>query len=99
MMSNSRVHSQSFAERAWRCAPAGGPPRGTSGEGDPGGPRGGGGRACGPNGGNCVEVNLGVPGLVGVRDSKSSSPELLIFESAGWGVFADALRRGRYDVD
>ena len=74
-MSNSRVHSQYFVERAWRAA-----------------------RACGPNGGNCVEVNLGVPGLVGVRDSKSSSPELLIFESAGWGVFADALRRGRYDV-
>ncbi|GGU26740.1 DUF397 domain-containing protein [Lentzea flava] len=55
--------------------------------------------ACGPNGGNCVEVNLGVPGVVGVRDSKSSSPELLIFMSAGWTAFADALRRGRYDVD
>lgn len=56
-------------------------------------------RACGPNGGNCVEVNLGAPGVVGVRDSKSSIPELLIFNRAGWGAFADALRRGRYDVD
>ena len=55
-------------------------------------------RACGPNGGNCVEVNLGVTGVVGVRDSKSSSPELLIFASAGWAAFAHALRRGRYDV-
>ncbi|HEX3788001.1 MAG TPA: DUF397 domain-containing protein, partial [Pseudonocardiaceae bacterium] len=27
---------------------------------------------CGPNGGNCVEVNLGVAGVVGVRDSKSA---------------------------
>jgi len=56
-------------------------------------------RACGPNGGNCVEVNLGGPGVVGIRDSKCPAPQLLIFDRAGWRGFADALRRGRYDVD
>lgn len=56
-------------------------------------------RVCGPNGGNCVEVNLGAARVVGVRDSKSSAPELLIFDRAGWGAFVDLLRRGRYDVD
>jgi hypothetical protein len=50
---------------------------------------------CGPNGGNCVEVNLGVRGVVGVRDSKSVVGPLLAFENAGWGVFLEAARSGR----
>jgi hypothetical protein len=47
---------------------------------------------CGPNGGNCVEVNLGVRGVVGVRDSKSAAGPLLAFGGAGWGAFLDATK-------
>lgn len=51
---------------------------------------------CGPNGGNCVEVNLGVRGVVGVRDSKSAAGPSLAFEDVGWGAFLDAARSGRW---
>jgi hypothetical protein len=50
---------------------------------------------CGPNGGNCVEVNLGARGAVGVRDSKSVPGPLLAFDGAGWGTFLDATKSGR----
>ena len=52
---------------------------------------------CGPNGGNCVEVNLGARGVVGVRDSKSAAGPLLAFGDAGWGTFLSATRDGRLD--
>ncbi|HEV2777912.1 MAG TPA: DUF397 domain-containing protein [Actinophytocola sp.] len=52
--------------------------------------------SCGPNGGNCVEVNLGVPGLAGVRDGKSTGPAL-VFDSVGWEAFMDAARSARFD--
>jgi len=42
---------------------------------------------CGPNGGNCVEVNLGVPGVVGVRDTKPEVSPVLTFGDASWGAF------------
>lgn len=51
---------------------------------------------CGPNGGNCVEVNLGVRGVVGVRDSKPRSGPVLAFDGAGWGAFLTATRSGRW---
>ncbi|MFC4859410.1 DUF397 domain-containing protein [Actinophytocola glycyrrhizae] len=41
---------------------------------------------CGPNGGNCVEVNLGAVGVVGVRDSKSAPGPVLTFDDAGWAA-------------
>jgi hypothetical protein len=47
---------------------------------------------CGPNGGNCVEVNLGARGVVGVRDSKSAAGPLLAFGEVGWGSFLDAAK-------
>lgn len=48
-------------------------------------------RACGPQG-NCVEVNQGVPDLVGVRDSKRGDGTFLTFGPAQWTAFVDELR-------
>jgi uncharacterized protein DUF397 len=51
---------------------------------------------CGPNGGNCVEVNVGA-GIVGVRDTKPADSPVLVIGGAGWRSFlaaasGDALR-------
>ena len=51
---------------------------------------------CGPNGGNCVEVNLGVRGVVGVRDSKPVASPVLTFGDAGWGAFLAEVRSGQW---
>jgi hypothetical protein len=53
---------------------------------------------CGPNGGNCVEVNLGAPGVVGVRDSKAGAGPVLVF-GPGWASFLDATRDGQLAGD
>jgi hypothetical protein len=53
--------------------------------------------ACGPNAGNCVEVNLRADGLVGVRDSKDGSSPVLVFDRAEWSAFLGAVRRGEFD--
>ena len=37
--------------------------------------------------GNCVELNLGMTGLVAVRDTKSHTSTLLTFASADWTIF------------
>ncbi|GAB3444633.1 DUF397 domain-containing protein [Actinophytocola sediminis] len=50
---------------------------------------------CGPNGGNCVEVNLGTRGAVGLRDSKSAGGPALAFTEVGWGRFLDAAKAGQ----
>ncbi|HEX4700588.1 MAG TPA: DUF397 domain-containing protein [Pseudonocardiaceae bacterium] len=45
---------------------------------------------CGPNGGNCVEVNLAArdaAGIVGIRDSKPVAGPALVFDSARWHTF------------
>jgi hypothetical protein len=52
---------------------------------------------CGPNGGNCVEVNLGVAGVVGVRDSKRATSPVLAFRNAGWGAFVAMVGAGELD--
>jgi hypothetical protein len=52
--------------------------------------------ACGPNSGNCVEVNLGNDGLVGLRDSKIPDSPVLIFDDAEWGSFLDAASAGQF---
>jgi hypothetical protein len=52
---------------------------------------------CGPNGGNCVEVNLGARGVAGVRDSKPAAGPSLAFGDAGWGSFLRATKAGRLD--
>lgn len=52
---------------------------------------------CGPNGGNCVEVNLGLAGLVGVRDSKPGSGPELLFAGQNWATFLGDACEGRFD--
>ena len=48
-------------------------------------------RRCGPDGGNCVEVNLGGGiDLVGIRDSKPVAGPALVFGAAGWRSFLAA---------
>lgn len=51
---------------------------------------------CGPNGGNCVEVNLGIRGLVGLRDSKPAAGPVLAFRDIEWRGFVDAAISGRF---
>ncbi len=53
--------------------------------------------ACGPNSGNCVEVNLAEHGLVGVRDSKIGDSPVLVFDRGEWARFVEAVRRGEFD--
>jgi hypothetical protein len=45
------------------------------------------------NGGECVEVADGVPGLVPVRDSKRPDGTALAFPSSAWSTFVDSLKR------
>ncbi|WP_345943457.1 DUF397 domain-containing protein [Streptomyces sp. SID8352] len=44
------------------------------------------------NGGECVEVADGVPGLVPVRDSKDPSGAVVVFPMAAWVPFIAALK-------
>lgn len=53
--------------------------------------------ACGPDGGNCVEINLSVAGLVAIRDSKPSRSPVLVFDDHEWLSFLTAARVGQYD--
>lgn len=52
---------------------------------------------CGPDGGNCVEVNLSVAGHVAVRDSKRGRSPVLVFHDHEWLSFLTAARAGKYD--
>jgi hypothetical protein len=52
---------------------------------------------CGPNGGNCVEVNLGTSGFVGLRDSKLVAGPVLVFDDEEWVTFLDAAKSGQFD--
>jgi hypothetical protein len=42
--------------------------------------------------GDCVEVNDGKPGVVGVRDSKNRTGGTLVFPAAAWRAFIDGLK-------
>ncbi|MFR9728472.1 DUF397 domain-containing protein [Saccharopolyspora sp. MS10] len=54
---------------------------------------------CGPNGGNCVEVNRPSPsGPVGVRDSKNLDDGVLIFDAARWRSFLIKADTGAFDL-
>ncbi|MBM7436797.1 DUF397 domain-containing protein [Streptomyces sp. HB132] len=46
----------------------------------------------GGDGGNCVEVADGNPGLVPVRDSKLTDGPALVFRSAAWATFVTGLK-------
>ena len=45
--------------------------------------------------GNCVEVAGGLPGAVGVRDSKDPGGRALVFTTAAWRAFAGQVKRGK----
>jgi hypothetical protein len=47
------------------------------------------------NGGNCVEVADGVPGLVPVRDSKNRTGPVLMIRNSAWIPFIDSLTGNR----
>ncbi|MEU8925455.1 DUF397 domain-containing protein [Kitasatospora sp. NPDC048545] len=53
----------------------------------------------GTNGGNCIEVAPGFPGLAPVRDSKGPDGPVLVFPGSSWGVFIAAVRSGRFPVE
>lgn len=46
-------------------------------------------------GGDCVEVADGVPGVVPVRDSKVPHGPALTFEVGSWAAFIGGLKAGR----
>jgi hypothetical protein len=43
------------------------------------------------NGGNCVEVADGIPGVVPVRDSKDTTGPALFVSAPAWTAFIDTL--------
>ena len=46
------------------------------------------------DGGACIEVADGLPGLVPVRDSKDSDGPALVFPADSWASFVSAVRLG-----
>ncbi|NIH86659.1 DUF397 domain-containing protein [Amycolatopsis granulosa] len=51
-----------------------------------------------PNGGNCVEVNLAAPGLVGVRDTKLAASPVFVFDAGEWAAFLEGVKAGQFDL-
>lgn len=45
-------------------------------------------------GGDCVEVADGIPGVVPVRDSKRPDGPTLVFPAGSWATFIDELKLG-----
>jgi hypothetical protein len=45
-----------------------------------------------PDGGDCVEVADGIPGLVPVRDSKNPDRPALIFRAPAWTAFITEVK-------
>ncbi|WP_459249101.1 DUF397 domain-containing protein [Streptomyces youssoufiensis] len=50
----------------------------------------------GNNGGNCVEVAPGFPGVVPVRDSKDPNGPALAFSSSAWAAFVAGVKAGDF---
>ena len=48
------------------------------------------------DGGDCVEVAPGIPGVVPVRDSKVPQVSTLLFPKAGWASFVAAVKGGAF---
>ncbi|MEU3569243.1 DUF397 domain-containing protein [Kitasatospora sp. NPDC036755] len=48
------------------------------------------------NGGDCVEVAPGFPGLMPVRDSKDPQGPALVFPAEAWASFVTAVRSGEF---
>ncbi|KAB1906618.1 DUF397 domain-containing protein [Micromonospora tulbaghiae] len=43
--------------------------------------------------GNCVEVADGLPGVVGLRDSKDPAGPALAFDQAAWSTFIASVKQ------
>ncbi|MGP4004176.1 DUF397 domain-containing protein [Streptomyces sp. 8N706] len=52
----------------------------------------------GQNGGDCVEVADGVPGVVPVRDSKDPHGPALLFSTEAWSAFVTQLKGDGFRV-
>jgi hypothetical protein len=50
------------------------------------------------NGGDCVEVALNLPGLIGIRDSKSPAGSALVCTRVEWPAFVNSVRSGDFGV-
>ncbi|AUY52772.1 DUF397 domain-containing protein [Streptomyces sp. CB01881] len=50
------------------------------------------------DGGQCIEVSPGHPGVMPVRDSKDPNGPALVFPSAAWQSFVTAVRAGEFDA-
>ncbi|MFI2030869.1 DUF397 domain-containing protein [Streptomyces buecherae] len=50
----------------------------------------------GDNGGNCVEVAPGFPGVVPVRDSKDPDGPALAFDASAWAAFVAGVKAGDF---
>ncbi|MEU3569248.1 DUF397 domain-containing protein [Kitasatospora sp. NPDC036755] len=48
------------------------------------------------NGGTCIEVAPGFPGLMPVRDSKDPQGPALVFPAEAWASFVTAVRHGEF---
>ncbi|MGW1175679.1 DUF397 domain-containing protein [Kitasatospora sp. NPDC002543] len=48
------------------------------------------------NGGQCVEVAVGFPNLMPVRDSKDPQGPALVFPAEAWASFVTAVRSGEF---
>ncbi|WP_405794730.1 DUF397 domain-containing protein [Streptomyces sp. NBC_01506] len=47
------------------------------------------------DGGNCVEIAEGLPGVTPVRDSKRVEGPVLVFPTQGWASFVTEVKAGR----
>lgn len=50
------------------------------------------------NGGNCVEVGDGIPGVTPVRDSKDPHGPALVFSAEAFAEFVRAIKSGQLAV-
>ncbi|MFE7592949.1 DUF397 domain-containing protein [Kitasatospora sp. NPDC057512] len=50
------------------------------------------------NGGDCVEVADGYPGVMPVRGSKDPEGAALVFQTTEWESFVVAVRSGEFDI-
>ncbi|GAA2147316.1 DUF397 domain-containing protein [Kitasatospora kazusensis] len=50
----------------------------------------------GSQGGDCIEVADGVPGVMPVRDSKDPGGPALVFPADAWSAFVDGVKAGDF---
>jgi hypothetical protein len=52
----------------------------------------------GNGGGSCVEVSIGLPGRVAIRDTKNLAGPVLMVSGNVWTEFVDAIKLGELDL-